>query len=181
MGRLGFGKFWISFVKGFPAKCNLHLAGKPLTNEIQIPIFPTLMASKIMIKNSNHFKISAEARSMCIFPETEVCSASKRLGAAGARFASKVCGFTDIFGELLTCRIWGSSNNTRDGFEWNFIIFLTFYVLKQDPSHSQISFWERCSAAAWLGDVQLGDGELQLQSDLSRPSVGTTVTEKCYK
>ena len=32
VGKIG---IWISFVKDFPAKCNLHLAGKSLTNEIQ--------------------------------------------------------------------------------------------------------------------------------------------------
>ena len=32
VGKIG---VWISFVKDFPAKCNLHLAGKLLTNEIQ--------------------------------------------------------------------------------------------------------------------------------------------------
>ena len=32
VGKIG---IWISFVKDFPAKCKLHLAGKPLTNEIQ--------------------------------------------------------------------------------------------------------------------------------------------------
>ena len=101
MGRLGFGKFWISFVKGFPAKCNLHLAGKSLTNEIQIPIFPTLMASKIMIKNSNHFKFSARQSYMSILLGNNTRNTLLAIGLERAHFKLKVCGFSGLFGELF--------------------------------------------------------------------------------
>ena len=40
--------------------------GNPHIGETQIPIPPCFMTSKIMIKNSNHFKFSFVQRSMSI-------------------------------------------------------------------------------------------------------------------
>ena len=92
------------FVKDSYVKLHVFYIGilNKITNFPQIPIFPTLMTSKIMIKNSNHFKFSARQSYMSILLGNNTRNTLLAIMPDRAHFELKVCGFSGLFGELFT-------------------------------------------------------------------------------